>query len=64
MHISNRGYYKRIERVQPVWFVKSKIPDGRSETSPKSECEADCNEVKSAAAMSVKEFQESKTGAV
>ena len=42
----------------------SEIPDGRRETSQKNECEADGNEVKSAAVMSVKKFQKSKTGAV
>ena len=42
--------------VQPVRLAKSEIPDGRSEMDPKSECEADGNEVKPAAATSVKEF--------
>ena len=47
--------------MQPIRLAKSEIPDGRSETSPKSNSEADGNEVKSAAAMSVREFQDSKT---
>ena len=42
--------------LQPIRLAKSEIPDGRSETSPKSNSEADGNEVKSAAAMSIKEF--------
>ena len=57
----NRRFSKAEYLIFELPIIQdSEKPDGRSETSPVSECEVDDNEVKSTAATSTKVFQDSE----